>query len=297
MRTIENFRLLGKLFLLVSVLAGCGTNDLPDYFLLDRLRVVSANTTGAAAEFSAGDAGIQVAFHVSDSAGAGRSLTYSIDACVDPGIGIGAKPGCSGNPTRISLISGAIFNNSGNATASYSGVITSPVFSIPAAGIIFIDPKSGSPRAAYAQANGVAYLVVLSISASATESLTAFKRVIVSTRAMKNQNPSFGSPALTFGGGDPATYPLTTAAFTTNSVATAGSAETYTVQDANGGSTALTEKLTVTWLVTAGTIKYTRTDPGVENRYVPADPLPPHTSFIGILRDDRGGETFVQFDK
>ncbi len=281
---------------LAAAAVGCGTNDLPDYFLLDRLRVLAANVVGAAAEFNAGDAGIQVAFHVSDPRGAGRALTYSLESCVDPGVGIGATPTCAGNPTRTVITASGSFTP-GSAATNFYGVLTTPAFTIPAAGIVFLDPRTGSPRPAYQQTNGVGYLVILNLVASPTEAVTAFKRVIVSTKATKNQNPTFGSPALTFNGVDAATYTLTTDLFPVNSAAGTGAAETYTLVDSNGTPETKVEKLTVTWLVTAGEIRYTRTDPGVENRYTPANPLPAVTSVIVVLRDDRGGEAVTTVNK
>lgn len=283
-------------FVLATLAAGCGSDDLPDYFLLDRLRVLGANVTGAAAEFSAGDSGITVDFHVSDPKGGGRSLTYSLEACVDPGIGLGATPTCTGNPTRTVLTAGGSFTP-GSAATNYYGVLTTPAFAVPAAGVIYLDPITGLTRPSYEQANGVGYIVLLTLTASATESVTAFKRVIVSTKTTKNQNPTFASPALTFAGVDASTYALTSDYFTMIANAATGAAETYAVTNSDGTTTNATEKLTVTWLSNAGSVRYSRTDPGIENRYTPESPAPAKTSFIAILRDDRGGLAVVDFHK
>jgi hypothetical protein len=294
---MRNLRLLFAISGLALVLgSGCGNDDLPDYFLLDRLRVLGANTTVAAAEFSAGTAGIQVAFHVSDPTGAGRTLNYSLEACIDPGIGLGATPSCNGNPTRTVITASSTFVP-GSAATNYYGVLTTPAFSIPSAGTMFIDPRTGSSRPSYEQANGVGYLVFLTLTASSTESVTAFKRIIVSTKATKNQNPVFGTPSLLFAGVDAAAYTLTTTPFTAVAQATTGSTESYSVTQTDGSLESKTEKLTVTWLVSTGEIRFTRTDPGFENRYTPVSPLPAKTSIIAVLRDDRGGSAIVTFDK
>lgn len=289
---IRYFRTAAFAFLLI----GCGNDELPDYFLLDRLRVLGANTVGAPAEFSAGDSGIQIDFHVSDPLGGGRSLTYSLEACVDPGVGLGAPPTCTGNPTRAVLVASATFVP-GSAATNYYGVLTSPAFSVPAAGVIFLDPRTGSPRPAYERSNGVSYLVFITLTASATESVTALKRVIVSTKTTKNQNPTFGTPALTLNSVDAAIYTLTTDPVPMNSVAGSGSIESYVVESSDGTSETALEKLTVTWLVSAGEVRTTRTDPGAENRYFPPTPLPALTSFIAVLRDERGGTAIVDIHK
>ncbi len=289
--------LLGLTFtVFAATMGGCGSNDLPKYYLLDRLRVLGANIVGAAAEFAAGDAGIQVAFHISDPLGAGRTLTYSLESCVDPGIGLGATPTCADNPTRTVITSTSTFVP-GSAATNYYGVLTTPAFSVPAAGVMFADPRTGSTKPIYQQDNGVAYIVILRLTASVTESEIAYKRVIVSTKATKNQNPTFGSPALTFNGVDATTYTLTADAFPMNSAAATGSAETYFQEDNNGTSTSKTEALTVTWLTNAGVIRYTRTDPGVENRFTPYSPLATVTSIIAVMRDDRGGEAITVIQK
>jgi hypothetical protein len=295
MRSSNILLVLSFAFVTVTTV-GCGTDVLPKYYLLDRLRVLGANTVGAAAEFSGGDAGIQVAFHISDPKGAGRTLSYSLESCVDPGIGIGATPSCANNPTRTVITALSTFVP-GTAATNFYGVLTTPAFSVPAAGIMFIDPTTGSPKPTYQQDNGVAYIVILRLTATTTENLIAYKRVIVSTKAAKNQNPTFGSPALTLNGLDATTYTLTTDAIPMNSSVATGSVETYFLEDSNGTSATKTEALTVTWFTNAGQIRYTRTDPGVENRYTPPAPLATVTSIIAVLRDDRGGEAITVIQK
>jgi hypothetical protein len=292
-------RNLGLLAFVASGLAftaGCGSDDLPAYYLLDRLRVVAASVVGAAAEVSAGDAGVQVAFHISDAKGGGRSLTYSLESCVDPGVGSGASPTCAGNPTRTVITASGSFVP-GTAATSYYGVLTTPAFNIPSAAVMYLDPGNGSPLPSYVQADGVNYLVILQIAASPGESVTAIKQVVVSTNPTKNQNPTFAAPAVLFGGVDSASYAFSSTPFSTFANAAVGSAENYNYQKADGTAVAKTEQLTVTWLVTSGEMHYSRTDPGFENKFTPATPLPAKTSFIMVLRDDRGGMSVTTVDK
>jgi hypothetical protein len=285
-----------SLSLLLLIVTGCGSDDLPDFYLLDRLRVVAASMVGAPAEFSAGDAGLQVQFHVSDPLGAGRALDYSIEACVDPGVGQSATPSCAGNPTRSVLITGGSFTP-GSAATNYYGVLTSPAFALPPAGVIFADPATGASRPVYEQANGVSYLVILTLTAPGGEKEIAFKRVIASTKATKNQQPTFNAPAVLFDGVDATTFPLTTAVMRMQESIATGSAESYVIQYTNGSSETKTELLTLTWLVTSGEVRYARTDAGTENRFTPANPLPVKTSFIVVVRDERGGTAVVDIHR
>lgn len=277
----------------LSIFFGCGDDNLPDYFLLDRLRVLAAQTTGAAAEFSPGDSAT-VVFHVSDPRGAGRTLTYSMEACVDPGVSQGATPSCSGNPTLVTLVASSTFVP-GSAATNYYGTLSSPAVSIPTSGVVFLDPRTSSARSTADQANGVAYLVTVRISASATEGTTAFKRLIVSTKSPKNQNPTWSTPSLLFDGVAPGAYSLNSARFPVRAQIPAASAETYVVTRTDLSTTSAEEGLLVTWFVSSGSMRFSRTEPTGENRFTPAVPLPTVTSFIAVLRDDRGGTAVVDF--
>ncbi len=286
---------LRKTFVMLSLLglSGCGDDDLPDYFLLDRLRVLAAQTSGAAAEFAPGDSPT-VVFHVSDPKGAGRTLTYSMEACVDPGVSQGATPSCTGNATLVTLVASSTFVP-GSAATNYYGTLSSPAVSIPGAGVIFLDPRTGSARPTSDQANGVAYLVTLRITASATETATAFKRLVVSTKTTKNQNPSWSATPILFDGVAPGSYTLTTARFPVRAQVAAASAESYVVTNVDLSTRPAEEDLTITWFVSSGEMRFSRTEPSQENRFTPAQPLPAVTSFIAVLRDDRGGTAVVDF--
>ncbi len=281
-------------FIFPLLLSSCGNDGLPDYFLLDRLRVLATTNSVAASEFSAGDS-VTLSFHISDPKGAGRTLSYSVQACVDPGISIGLTPTCAGNPTATTAITGSLVP--GSAATNYYGVLTPPAFTVPAAGIVFINPLTGTARSAADQYNGVAYLVVMTLTASTTESVTAFKRIIVSTKTTKNQNPTFSSPELLFAGASAASYTLTTDALTIAAQVSTSSSESYSAQNADGSFTASTEKLTLTWLVSSGKMRLSRSDLGVDNRFTPESPLPAVTSFIAVLRDDRGGSAVFSINK
>lgn len=280
---------------LLSILAlsGCGNDDLPQYYLLDRFRVIAA--VASSPEVDPGTAGVTVTFHVSDPTGAGRTLSYSIVKCVDPGIGQGASPTCTGNPTATTLETGSF--TAGTAANHYYGTFTTNAFTVPASGTIFVDPTSSAPKSAADQYNGVGYLVLATISASPTETVTAFKRIIVSTKTTKNQNPAFHSPALLFDGVDASTYTLTTTRFPVDASIPAASVELYQSQDSKGILSSVEEKLTITWLVSSGVMRYSRTNPGDENRFTPPTPLSTVTTFIAVLRDDRGGEVVTSLTK
>jgi hypothetical protein len=280
----------------VSSLFGCGDDDLPEYYLLDRLRVIAAVANSPETASSA--TGVNVTFHVSDPQGVGRALSYRIEKCVDPGVGLGASPTCTGNPTTALYPAETGTFVPGSAATNYYGTFTTANFDIAtASSVIFLDPRTGAARSTAAQYNGVGLLVVVTLTAPTGETATSFKRIIVSTRGTKNANPSFDATALLFNGVAPGSYTLAVDRFAVRASVPSSSVESYSIANEDGTYETGLETLTVTWLVSAGSMRYSRTGIAEENRYTPANPLPAKTSFIAVLRDDRGGATVVDFHK
>jgi hypothetical protein len=278
------------------VLAGCGDDDLPEYYLLDRMRVIAAVSNSP--EVASSATGINVTFHVSDPNGAGRTLSYRIEKCVDPGIGLGATPTCTGNPTAALYPAETGNFAPGSAATNYYGTFTTANFDMStAAAVIFLDPATGSIKSTAGQYNGSALLVIATITAPTGETTIGFKRIVASTRPTKNQNPTFNATSLLFNGVAPGSYTLTTERFPVRASVPSSSQESYLTAKEDGSFESASEALTVTWLVSAGSMRYSRTDPSEENRYTPTNPLPAKTSFIAVLRDDRGGATVVDFHK
>jgi hypothetical protein len=280
----------------VIAFVGCGDDDLPEYYLLDRMRVIAAVANTPEVASSAG--AINVTFHVSDPTGAGRTLSYRVEKCVDPGIGLGATPTCTGNPTAALYPAETGTFVPGSAATNFYGTFTTANFNMStAAAVIFLDPTTGATRTTASQYNGSALLVIATITAPTGETTTTFKRIVASTRPTKNQNPSFNATSLLFNGIAPGAYTLTTERFPVRASVPTSSQETYLVANEDGTFESASETLTVTWLVSAGSMRYSRTDPSEENRYTPPSPLPTKTSFIAVLRDDRGGTAVVDFHK
>ena len=102
---------LGMIALLCT---GCGDSDLPDSSELGKLKILTIKSSMAAgdgintlAEYSPGDGPITLTPVISYLNGAnGTTLSYDIQACVDPGIYVGAEPSCIGNPTMVSHVGG-----------------------------------------------------------------------------------------------------------------------------------------------------------------------------------------------
>lgn len=88
---------------LIIFLTGCGSNDLPQYSKLDRLRVLAITTpTPEVQNPAAGVLNVDVTPYLSDVDGSG-DLTLIFQTCLDPGTSLGAPPSCEGAPLASAL--------------------------------------------------------------------------------------------------------------------------------------------------------------------------------------------------
>ena len=66
---------------------------------------------------------------LSDINGAGRTISYSVQACIDPGVGIGAEPVCT-SPDPTSIQTGTVVLPAG-ASQTYTGPASSFTLTMP----------------------------------------------------------------------------------------------------------------------------------------------------------------------
>ncbi len=287
---------------LAAITSGCSDSNLPDYVRLGGLRIL-----GIKADFPEVNPGATVVVTplVSDLGNdqadtGGRTLTYSAQGCIDPGVGFGATPTCVGRSDATSLGSGTI-PSLDSSSKTFTG--TAPAINVTIPATIL------SNRTILDQQNGVAYLVMYTLTATATNGtqtqINAFKRILVSapTRTQKNVNPvltevnagdvplsSFLS-ALTFPGGSGTQTPTLLKA-----VLDPNSSENYTLISANG-TLSKTESLTTTWFLSDGDIQLFRTVGADTNSWSPPNTKPSTRAMLLVVvtRDGRGGETYRVF--
>lgn len=272
----------------VTALFGCNRPDFPKYPVLGDLRILTiiANTPEA-------NPGDTVTFTpvLSDMNGQGRAINYSIQACIDPGVGVGVTPSCT-TPDVSSIQSGTVTIDPG-VSQTYTGPVSPFTLTMPTADTIFAN------RSVVDQYNGVAYLVFYSISTADGQRVDSFLRVTItaSSKTQKNQNPVISSIDLS---DSPTTsvisMPTTTLDFRVTSPAT--SAETYQTMRNDGSFVTHTEDLITTWFVSDGEFDFTRTIGNSENSWGP-----PETKSSGrgivilvVTRDERGGQTFQKLE-
>ncbi len=279
---MKNLKLVSAWFSLL-LLTACSNKDLPKYNHLDSLRVLALLIDTP--EVNPGDA-VVITPWISDTNGAGRALTYTAAACLDPGISYGATPTCEGSASKVSIASGSAIAglNAGNL---YTGAVNTLAVTTPVTGIIFAAHR---PIELY---NGVAYIVTYTVSASDGTKVDSFRRIIVSdpSKVTKNANPTVTQ--ILANGIEIAAYPGT--AVNLQAVYGAGSAESYVAKKDDGSigglgtDVGLTESLTTTWFISSGATDFIRTIGDGITLFTPDSSTPAVSRFIAVTHDNRGG--------
>jgi len=276
-------------FIVAIVTTQCGNEDtMPKYQALGDLRILTI--LASAPEANPGDT-VTFTPILSDLNGHGRTITYAIQACIDPGVGNGADPTCT-DPDPASMQTGTVAIPAG-ASQTYTGPVTPFSLTMPDAGILFVG------RSAADQYNGVIYLVQYNISVPNGPAINSFLRVFVSTTAKpeKNQNPPISSIDLN-NSPVPDTIPMPASDSNFRVLSPAGSSETYQVMQRDGSFLTRTEEMLNTWFVSDGEFDYSRTIGSAENLWSPPGSKPSSRGMVILVvtRDGRGGSAFQKIE-
>lgn len=273
-----------KLLLVLSLFVfSCEKDNLPEFNRLESLRVLNlqANTP----EVNPG-AAVTITPIVSDIHA--TSLNFSVTACLDPGLSYGAQPTCEGNPSKVVIANSTALTLPG-VGESWTGAADTFVVNVPNDTVMF------AGRSAAEIFNGVNYLVIYTLTNNSGQSVTAFKRIVVSETAKtaKNTNPV---TTQVFADGAPLNAMNWGARFNLSTDLSMASAENYVVKNAKLESFAKVEDLTTTWFITDGEAKYFRSAGTDSNEFNAPGQAPVGRSFylIAVSRDDRGGVSFVK---
>lgn len=277
MKTLSKFYVI---FLTSFFLFSCGKDDLPKPQKLVSLRFLDAIADSP--EASAGDS-VTLTPYISDPTGGGRTLTIQKTACVDFGVNLGAEPTCTGNATKTDL--GTTTETPGSSSQNYTGALQSHTVTLPAASIIYADPTTGTLRSSTQMYNGVSYLIFYTITSTTGDSITAFKRILVSTRPTKNKNPILPSLSTSI------SLPLTAKNEGSISLDTStDTTESYSSYSKTSELVSRSESELIYWYSTSGTIKYSITTKTDSNTFSPdSSTTSSTTTFVAILKDGRGG--------
>ncbi len=261
----------------LSVLAACGEDDLPKSSDLGGLRIlaIQAGSDGSTAEYAEGQT-VQLTPYISDY-NQTRTVEFEAMWCLDPGVSYGAQPSCDGVAGATSLGSGAISFGDPNRTGAANPLPAS--FQIPA-GLL-------ATRLPTDQFNGTAVLFTYKLRASDGATTKSFKRVIVSSKPAKNNNPPVA--VIQAGGAPLAAYP-TGAVQVTASIATTAN-EAFQEMKRDGSLASRTEELLTSWFISDGTLELFRTINGQATKFEPPATKPTGRTpiIVAVTRDSRGG--------
>jgi hypothetical protein len=306
--------MLSLTVLLSALASGCAGEKMPKYSIVQGLRVLGLLLDFPEVGFDGvstfSQANVTLTPVISDLYGGGQSLSYNLYHCIDPGVGVGAIPTCSGNPSRVDVDtaepiapSAGGFETSVNRTGATAN-ITIPLSSLDPS---FYAAKFQSLTTTQ-KFNGFSILIFFELFPTADESkkITTFKRLIVSgpAKVTKNSNPS----ALTFlRDGAPLGTSLPTVKSSLDAFVPAIDFQSYLFMDASGNTSSLTESIETAWFLTGpedvkcskekecttdGLFSLSRTIPGELNVFTPPEVAPPTDRgriLIGIAKDNRGG--------
>lgn len=264
------------LVIAVSTFAsGCGKDNFPRYTTLSGFRVLGLKATPP--ETTPGSTVAMQAL-LSDIGGGGRTVSYTVQLCSDPGIGFGSDPTCSGRSDTITS-TGTINTLTAN---TYTAAVTLPNITVPSN--IF------SSRNIVDQYNGVAYLVVYTFVAGTTQ-IVAFKRIIASSKSIQNTNPSIIDMTVN----NASLTALPNGTVTVYPSIVSGSQENFPVLNGNGTTSYFQENLTVTWFASDGSFSHQRSQNTDGNSYSApgSSPTDHATVLVGVVRDGRGGESWL----
>lgn len=264
-----------KHLILISLflLSACGGDDFRKVERLEGFRILGVySPTPEVAPGVGVTANLQLI--VSDVNGGGRAINGTTQACIDPGISLGAEVSCDHDPAT----------QNGTYTINTAGLdlftgLNADVETVNIPDTILVG------RSARDQFNGVGFIVIFRFNVDGKE-VTAFKRISVTNRGSVNQNPS-GS-ALQVNGAAVSTIPLDGDELSV----TTSNPETYAFRNVDGSTETRTEQFQVAWYVSTGRFDKPKTDIDDKVEYQGKATGNPSLFFI-IVRDERGGINLV----
>jgi hypothetical protein len=256
------------------LICGCSGDNFKKVYLLENLRVLSL--AASQPEVNAGST-VTITPFISDRTGEGRALSYRVIGCTDPGVTFGSDYTCDGQSDRQEWV-----------PLTAIPALTAPFYSEAAPTFSVTVPSTIlSGRSTDDQFNGVAYLVFYEV-VSATETVTALKRIFATSRTTKNTNPV--PTSILADGTTIAARPQAQVTLTVDTPA----AQFEDYETSNLGQTVSEkEDLLYSWYVSDGELTEERSSSTKDTKWTPANPIPAvgQTLLILVTRDRRGGES------
>lgn len=258
-----------KLLLLLLLLAGCSNTDFPKVEEVIGFRIVAIEADNS--EVAPG-AATNVRLFIADPVGAGRTVNFTYEACIDPGVGVGAEVKCDHD---ASAASGNLNVDTSLLGTMNTGATANVGVTVPATIL--------AGRSSIEQFNGVGYLVIFTATVDGQE-FKAFKRILGTNRGgTLNTNPSITQVQLN-GAVLAATKPQKSDALNV----IADTPESYQAILVDGTTENREEEYQVAWYVSKGEFDKPKARVGESVEYR-NNPPAGNMLVIAVLRDDRGG--------
>lgn len=315
----SHFQLTFALVSSIIVLSGCSGDKLPKYSVLQSLRVLALPIDAPELDFDGTTFtpnSVNVTPWVSDLYGSGRTLKINLYWCVDPGVGAGATPTCTGNPSRTQVVTDqTVVATATFLNPNYTGALTPQAVSFAAlssgaATTLAAKYAALTPAQAF---NGYSILIFFEIYpvGSLDEKVVTFKRLVFSgaAKVTKNTNPT--GLEIRAAGTEIAALP--TVLTSLEAYLPANQAETYSFMDGLGNLSTQTETLETAWFLSGpydiacsrkkectsdGYFSRTLTRLGELNTFTPpvtALPTARGRILVGVAKDGRGGEMVKRY--
>lgn len=225
------------------------------------------------------DATINLTPWISYPKGNGGNINIAGSVCLDPGVGLGAKPKCD-NPDLV-FDDFDVDYDTGLLTEDnfYTGAMTTTIpITITAAQKLLIDENSTATQ----RKNGIDLLVVMTISAGKNK-LKTFRRISYTSRTDLNTNPSFDA-IVKSDGTSLTSLPKNDKKLKLKNIS---DEENFVFINADGESISFTEEFLITWFVYRGDVFPSRTT--VKDKLTYEPPSSGNDIIVAVIRDGRGG--------
>ncbi len=264
------------------LLSSCGETDFKRLELLEGFRILAITT--ATSEVNPGDTVTDLQVFFSDPGSGGRLITGTTVSCTDPGIAFGAEVSCDHDLLSVA----GTYNLDTSADDDTFGLFTglaSATASVTVPATILLG------RSARDQSNGVGYIIIFTFDVAGQEYKT-FKRILASTRPIKNLNPGSPTASSIQMNGGPLALPTKGDLFKV----TSNTEEVYNYVTTEDVVENRSEIFQVAWYISEGELSLAKTFVSEQVKYTTETPQVPFT-LLAIIRDERGGIEILQFNQ
>lgn len=260
----------------------CGESNLKKVEKLQGFRVLGIRTSTP--EVNPGETISDIQVFFSDPQGGGRIIAGTTVACVDPGISFGAEVDCSHDPAKVTGTY-TIDTTADDASVGQFTGLSSTTSSVTVPSFIFTGKTTRE------QFNGVGYIIIFTFTVDGIEE-KAFKKILVSNRPIKNNNPGTPAASLLLKNGSAISLPNQDELL----VVSSSSQESYEFMNISQAMEVLQESFQVAWYVSNGELDKPKSFVNENVKYQKASAQSPFT-LVAVIRDERGGIEFLQFSQ